>query len=125
MPAAPRISTLSDGQCVDWATIFEEQGERVEFVDQLVRSALKNYGDAPQTLRELIATGDLDSLFSFSHRLKGMMGVLHAPRIRALAAGAEAAAHARQSDAADRARELADGMDQFIADLRAGWSGGA
>jgi len=115
--------SLGAGQCVDWAAILEEQGERVEFVDQLVRSALKNYGDAPQTLRALLDASDLDALFSFSHLLKGMMGVLHAPRVRALAARVEMAAQEERTDVTVLTAELADRMEEFIAELRAGCPG--
>jgi len=106
--------------CVDWRTILNEQGNRGDFVDHLVSTALNNYADAPERLRSLIHAGDVDALFSFSHLLKGMMGVLHAPQVRALAGRVETAAQEGRSDTMALAGELAERMAQFIAELRRG-----
>jgi len=124
---APSVAPLAngecrDGQCVDWTTILAENHGRAEFVGKLTRAALKNYGDAPQTLRALREAGDLEALFGYAHVLKGMMGALHAPGVRALAARTEVAAREGRADALGLSLELADGMELFIADLRAGWT---
>ena len=120
--AQPAGGECRAGQCMDWTTILAENPGRAEFVGKLTRAALKNYGDAPQRLRSLHEAGDLEALFGYAHVLKGMMGVLHAPGVRALAARTEAAAREGSADALALSLELADGMELFIADLRAGWS---
>ena len=93
----------ADRYAVDLAALREDLGEDDEMVRDLCRMFAK---DTPQLMQEIeraLEAGELTTVQKTAHRLKGSIGVFHAPEIFAVAHQMETAGE--RADAA-RAREV-------------------
>ena len=88
--------------------------------DELVRNLCRLFGDdTPRLMHDIegaLSTGDLKLVHSTAHRLKGSIGVFHAPRIYEVAQQLEGAS--QQADAA-RAVTAFDELQGAIAAMLA------
>jgi len=103
---------------VDWQQALDGVDRQRGRLDKRIRGFLQEYQPAAQTIREAIAGGQHDLLYSLTHNLKSTaayIGALH------LASQAQALEQAMRNERADRipmlAAELADGLDLVVGGL--------
>ncbi|MTV36525.1 hybrid sensor histidine kinase/response regulator [Duganella radicis] len=103
---------------VDWQQALDSVDRQRWRLDKRIRGFLQEYQPAAQTVREAIASGHHEVLYSLTHNLKSTaayIGALH------LAAQAQALEQAMRNDRIDRiamlASELADGLDLVVGGL--------
>ncbi|SHM75761.1 Signal transduction histidine kinase [Duganella sacchari] len=103
---------------VDWQLALDSVDRQRGRLDKRIRGFLQEYQPAAQTVREAMAGGHHDILFSLAHNLKSTaayIGAFH------LASQAQAFEQALRTDHKDRlpmlAAELADGLDLVVGGL--------
>ncbi|MYM67140.1 response regulator [Pseudoduganella sp. FT55W] len=103
---------------VDWQLALEGVDRQRARLDKRIRGFLHEYQPAAQTVREAIASGQHEVLYSLTHNLKSTaayIGAFH------LAAQAHALEQAMRTERLDRiamlAAELADGLDLVVSGL--------
>ncbi len=113
-PAAPALAAEN----VDWPGLLRRYATRPEMVSRLMTLTLGNHADHGKQLRQLAAAGDLPGIEALAHQLKGVGGNLLASRLEALAKRAMLSARSGEPASAEHAIELADALEQLIAELR-------
>ncbi|NVM78228.1 signal transduction histidine kinase/DNA-binding NarL/FixJ family response regulator/HPt (histidine-containing phosphotransfer) domain-containing protein [Duganella sp. SG902] len=100
---------------VDWQLALDSVDRQRGRLDKRIRGFLHEYKPAAQTVREAIASGQHEVLYSLTHNLKSSaayIGAFH------LAAHAQALEQAMRNDRLDRiallAGELADGLEVVV-----------
>jgi signal transduction histidine kinase/CheY-like chemotaxis protein len=103
---------------VDWQLALESVDRQRIRLDKRIRGFLHEYQPAAQTVREAIASGQHEVLYSLTHNLKSTsayIGAFH------LASQAQALEQAMRTERLDRiailAAELADGLDLVVGGL--------
>jgi CheY-like chemotaxis protein/HPt (histidine-containing phosphotransfer) domain-containing protein/anti-sigma regulatory factor (Ser/Thr protein kinase) len=102
---------------VDWPALMAQYGGREKFVAKLATMAVTGQRDVPARLRSAAENGDWDGLAFAAHSLKAIGGNLKADGISELAARTEKAAKGRDGQAATLAVELAERVDDLLAEL--------
>jgi PAS domain S-box-containing protein len=123
-PAVPalaiEVQSPPETQVIDWAALAQRYPDRPEFIDRLVALTLESHAKDADHLLELIQAGDLQEIGKLAHAIKGLAGNLHAPELGKISLRVMHSAKADSDDALLRARELADGMERLMAELRQG-----
>ncbi|SDF76869.1 MULTISPECIES: hybrid sensor histidine kinase/response regulator [unclassified Duganella] len=103
---------------VDWQLALDSVDRQRARLDRRIRGFLHEYQPSAQTVREAIASGHHEALYSLTHNLRSTaayIGAFH------LAAQAQALEHALRTAQNDRiallAAELADGLDLVVGGL--------
>jgi CheY-like chemotaxis protein len=115
--AVPPAPTFPAAALIDWQVLDKRFRGKQDFIGQLARSALENHADSPGKLGLCASTGDFQALVFLAHNLKGLTGNLAAPAVQALAAQTEQSAKAQDANAFEQARQLADNLVRFLAEL--------
>ncbi len=108
--------TPSGGE-VDWALLDKRFKGKRSFIQTIVRSTLAGHADAPEQLRQLVASRDYAALAFLAHSLKGIFGNLAATPSQELAAKVEQAAKQNEERSFQLAGELADHIPTLYAEL--------
>jgi CheY-like chemotaxis protein len=103
---------------VDWQQALDSVDRQRGRLDRRIRGFLLEYQPAAQSVREAIASGQHEALYSLTHNLKSTAAYIGAFQ---LAAQAQALEQALRNERGDRiamlATELAQGLDQVVGGL--------
>jgi PAS domain S-box-containing protein len=123
----PKVSALvidvpyhPNNQVMDWSALDKHYPDRPEFVNRLVAIALESIARNADHLRELIMADDLQEIGKVAHTLKGLAGNLHAPELGKISFRVMHSVQTESDDAQVLAKELADGLEQLMTELRRG-----
>ena len=110
----------ADAVIVDWAALELRFPNRTEFVDRLVRIALRDHGDYGKRLRVMASSGEVEAIEQLAHNLKGIAGNLCAPEVLKLATRTVSGIRSNEADALRHAQQLSEAVDQMIEALKIG-----
>jgi signal transduction histidine kinase/CheY-like chemotaxis protein len=119
VPAHDPAQPVSCG-AIDWAALQSRFGQRPAFIQKLIVLALDNYTGQAQRLRDLAAAGDLQEIERLAHTLKGSASSLMATELARMAAGVMTLAQSGQPEARAAALDLAQALEQLLAELQRG-----
>ncbi|MBI5721613.1 MAG: PAS domain S-box protein [Burkholderiales bacterium] len=116
-----RDAIRAGGPLVDWAALHARYASLPGFARKLTAKALATQRRLPGQLRLAARAGDVAAMRALAHDATSIAGNLEAPSLRELARTAEAAVvNWRGPEVAVRlAGELADRLDDFLAELEA------
>ena len=115
VPPAPSFNEAH--HLIDWQVLDKRFRGKQDFIDQLAHSALESHAESPEKLGLFASTGDFKALAFLAHSLKGLSGNLAAPAVQELATQTEQSAKAQDAHAFALARQLADKLVLFLAEL--------
>jgi signal transduction histidine kinase/CheY-like chemotaxis protein len=103
---------------VDWQQALDSVDRQRGRLDRRIRGFLLEYQPAAQSVREAIASGQHQALYSLTHNLKSTAAYIGAFQLAAQAQALEQALRNERGDSiAMLAAELADGLDQVVGGL--------
>ena len=98
--------------------LLEKFGGDGEFVRSLLGVTLRSSGTLPTDIRNACAAADFATLATLAHKVKGTAGDIVATTLQSQARAAELAARAADPGAIGLGLELADTVDEFLAEVR-------
>jgi PAS domain S-box-containing protein len=125
VPLTPTLGDEDPVPLIDWTILSKRFGQRVSFIDRLLRTVLESQGDVPARLRAAAEQRDIAAMAFIGHSLKGTAGNLAAHRLQDLArqlderARADIKAHADDGESATLALRVAEQMDALLELIRA------
>jgi len=102
----------------DHRALLDKFGGDDEFVRSLLGVTLRSSGTLSTELRNACAAADFATLATLAHKVKGTAGDIVATPLQARAREAELAARASEPSAIGLGLELADTLDEFLAEVR-------
>lgn len=102
----------------DWNALVEKFGGDQAIVRTLVGIALRSSQQVPGELRSACAGADFATLARIAHKVKGTAGDLVAADLQARARDTEIAARESSPAALVLALQLADALDELLAEIR-------
>ena len=102
----------------DPPALLAKFGGDEEFVRSLLGVTLRSSGTLATELRNACASADFAALATLAHKVKGTAGDIVAKTLQSQAREAELAARASDPGAIGLGLELADTVDEFLAEVR-------
>jgi len=99
---------------IDMLALTARYSGRSDFIRRLIHMARTTHDGTVTRLREAAAAKDLPVLAELAHTVKGSAGILHAAPLQALATEVEREARNGSADAAVKAQELIESMDDLM-----------
>jgi PAS domain S-box-containing protein len=93
-------------------------GRRVDMHDQLVTEFLRQYSDAPQTIRDALHVGDVDKALRCARRLEGLSGNLGAKPLQQAAARLTQDFYLGTETLEKRLKALQSALDQLMSESK-------
>jgi signal transduction histidine kinase/CheY-like chemotaxis protein len=113
-PQSPQ-SPLPPVPGVDWHVALEGADRQRARLDKRIRGFLQEYRNAAGTVREAIASGRHEVLYSLTHNLKSTAAYIGALQLAAQAQALEQAMRTERGERIDAlAGELAEGLEQVV-----------
>ena len=109
---------MTTSRTFDHPALLDKFGGDEEFVRSLLGVTLRSSGALPTELRNACAAADFATLATLAHKIKGTAGDIVATTLQSQAREAELAARASDPGAIGLGLELADTVDEFLAEVR-------
>ncbi len=116
-PAKPSPATPAAAGQIDWPALLARYSGHLSFIDKLAHLALENHSETPAKLRAAAASGDQQAVGFLAHKIKSLGGNFSALPLAALANEAETAAKLGRDDTHSLAGELAESLEELLAEL--------
>ena len=117
-PIFPAIASSGRTVLIDRTALAARHAQRPGLAEKLMDVVLQNNAGTADELRTAARAGNLERIALLAHSAKGMLGNLCAVSLQGVADKTDRAARSGMAETADHARELADGLDRLLAELR-------
>jgi len=108
------------GRAIDWPALAQRYHARPGMIGKLLKAVAEQYGETADRLRQLAASEDYAALQFLAHSLKSVFGNLSATAGQALATQLDMVARQQDPASAGLALQLADCLDDLLADVAQG-----
>ncbi|HET8695691.1 MAG TPA: response regulator, partial [Aquabacterium sp.] len=110
--------SVPEAPLIDVAALKQRYARKPEFAERLIIAFLRHHLNESSKLRSCALAQDYDGIEEIAHRLKGSTGNIGARAVMRHAHDTQELAYAKQVQALDHARQLADQLDKIILALQ-------
>ncbi|MDE2076093.1 MAG: response regulator, partial [Burkholderiales bacterium] len=113
-PTHIKPPSVPEAPLIDVAALKQRYARKPEFAERLIVAFLRHHLNESSKLRSCALAQDYDGIEEIAHRLKGSTGNIGASAVMRHAHETQELAYAKQAQALDHARQLADMLDKVI-----------